>query len=178
MAMSAMNPPQINMDFVVVQPEPIATVLTVLCPAGVMLLTPAAKPTMQTTAPTLTVPAGSAVRTERATALTTVVVTMLEEKFVSRIAQVIKKTTIPITGRLAVSGDRVTVSQSLIPMSALVRHDPSQVAAPVIKMLPQRIPLVVASLKFNSRSPSTLVMKRIMQPRSGGIAVDQLLIVA
>ena len=127
-----------------------------------MLLTPAAKPTIQTTVPTLTEPAGRAVKTESATALTTVVVTILEEKLVSRTAHVIKNTTMPIIGRLAVSGDRVTVSQSLIPISALVRQDPSQVAAPVIKILPQRIPFVVASLKFSSRSPSTFVMNRII----------------
>ena len=82
---------------------------------------------------------------------------------------------IPVIGSAAVMGARDAVSHSLIPMSAFVRQDPSQVAAPVIRILPQRIPLVVLSLKFISRSPSTLVMKRMMQPKSGGMAVDQLL---
>ena len=51
-AITAKIPPHINMDFVVDQPEPIATVLIVLCPAGVMLQIAAHTPTMQTTAPT------------------------------------------------------------------------------------------------------------------------------
>ena len=79
----ANSPPHTNMDLVSVHPEPMATVFTVLCPAGVMLQIAAAKPTIHTTAPTFTEPAGRAVRTDRATALTTVVVTILDEKLVS-----------------------------------------------------------------------------------------------
>ena len=93
-----------NMSFAVVQPEPIATVLMVDCPAGVMLQTAAENPTIARTAPTLTLPAGMAVKTERATALTTVVVTMLDEKLVSSTAHVMKKSIIAFNDMLAVRG--------------------------------------------------------------------------
>ena len=102
---------------------------------------------------------------------------MLEEKFVSSSAHSMKNKIMPVTGSAAVNGDREAVSQSLIPISALVKQEPSQVAAPVIRMLPHRIPLVTPSLKFKMRSPSTLVINRRIQPNNGGIAVDQLLMV-
>ena len=92
------------MSFAVVQPEPIATVFIVDCPAGVMLHTAAENPTIINTEPTLTLPAGMAVKTDRATALTTVVVTMLEEKLVSSIAHVMKKSIIAVNDMLAVRG--------------------------------------------------------------------------
>ena len=103
-AINANNPPQMNISFALVQPEPIATVLIVDCPAGVMLQTAAEKPTIARTAPTLTLPAGMAVKTERATALTTVVVTMFEEKLVSSTAQVMKNSIIEVSGMFAVRG--------------------------------------------------------------------------
>ena len=141
-------PPHMNMSFAVVQPEPIATVLMVDCPAGVMLQTAAENPTIAKTAPTLTEPSGIAVKTERATALTTVVVTILEEKFVSIIAHVMKNKIIEVKGMFAVRGCKVAVSHSLIPTVLLVKHEPSQVAAPVIKIEPHKIPFDVTSLKF------------------------------
>ena len=69
-----------------------------------MLQTAAENPTIISTAPTLTLPAGIAVNTESATALTTVVVTMLDEKFVSSIAHVMKKSIIAVNDMLAVRG--------------------------------------------------------------------------
>ena len=115
--MIAKSPPQINIDLVSVHPEPIATVFTVLCPAGVMLLIAAANPTILTTAAIFTLPDGSADNTDNATALTTVVVTILDEKFVSITAHVIKNRIIPITGICAVSGCSAPVSHELIPTS-------------------------------------------------------------
>ena len=53
MAARAKTPPQMNMLLGSVQPEAMATVLTVLWPAGVMLQTPAPKPMRQTMAGTL-----------------------------------------------------------------------------------------------------------------------------
>ena len=127
----ANSPPHTNMDLVSVHPEPMATVFTVLCPAGVMLQIAAAKPTIHTTAPTFTEPAGRAVRTDRATALTTVVVTILDEKLVSITAHVMKNRISPITGRFAVRGSSAPVSQELMPTSSFVRQEPSCVAAAV-----------------------------------------------
>ena len=135
---------------------------------------PAANPTMHTTAPTLTEPSGNAVSTDNATALTTVVVTILEEKLVSTTAHVMKNNINPITGRLLVSGSSVPVSHVLMPMSSLVRHAPNWVAAAVISTLPHNTPLLATSRKFIIRSPSTWKIKSSTQPNSGGIAVDQL----
>src|SRR5699024_2138252 len=149
-----------------------------LCPAGVMLQIAAAKPTIHTTAPTFTEPAGRAVRTDRATALTTVVVTILDEKLVSITDHVMKNRISPITGRFAVRGSSAPVSQELMPTSSFVRQEPSCVAAAVISTLPQRTPLLTVSLKFMMLSPSTRTTNRMMHPRSGGMAVDQLLTVS
>ena len=94
------------------------------------------------------------------------------------IAHVIKNKIIPITGRFAVSGDNVSVSHWLTPISSFVRQDPSHVAAPVISMLPHSTPLVDTSLKSRILFPSVFVIKRIIHPKSGGIAVDQPFIVS
>ena len=146
-----------------------ATVLIVDWPAGVMLHTAAEKPTIARTAPTLTVPSGIAVNTDRATALTTVVVTMLEEKLVSRIAHVMKNKIIDVSGMFAVRGCNVAVRQSEIPTSLLVRQAPSQVAAPVIRIEPHKIPLEVTSLKFIMRSPLSFSINRMIQPSNGAL---------
>ena len=118
---------------------------------------------------TLTELSGIAVRTDNVTALTTVVVTMLDEneKLVSMIAYIMKNK----IGMFAVKGCNVAVNHSEIPTSLFVRHEPSYVAAPVIRIDPHNIPFEVTSLKFMILSPLSISMNRIMHPRSGGIAV-------
>ena len=163
--------PQTNMERASVQPEPMATVLMVDWPAGVMLQIPAEKPTMHTAAGMERVPAGRAERTAMTTDETTVVVTILLEKLVSTTAQVTKKRTRRPGVRRPARGLITDESQAEMPRSALVRVAPTMVAAAVISTAPHMTPLVLASLNSRICLPAGLARKRMMQPSRGGKAV-------
>lgn len=82
-----------------------------------------------------------------------------------------KKRMMPSAGSEAATGPNIVLSHSLMPISWLVRADPSIVAAPVMRIAAQRIPLETASLKLRSGSPFSRRIKRRMQPKEGGMAV-------